>query len=299
MKEKTKFIHPERVKNNPDHLLQCLVIRQMPVQARTSGNRNKDKRIFDPTPVVELCFYEVESQRRVRVPRYQLNGYTLFAKLVTADTHVEVAFASDGETSSLFGSAISTLFAASDPETEPPQPSVFFVFHDLGVRPAGTFRLHFTLSIPSPRENNHQSRMTVLSEPFQVVSGSLYNGVKPATPLTRTLARFGTCVRVRNMIRETKARSPKGSAPSGPRRRKPRTPVVAIHAPIPRYPPRAPPLLLRPPSRPPSYDPCLELERILAVAAEQDSSLPVAEKSFDFLANCFSSDLIVTVPFAA
>ncbi|KAJ7624146.1 velvet factor-domain-containing protein [Mycena rosella] len=193
---KTKFVHPPRVLGNVERLYILsfcvisgdvdfklsqveLLVRQMPIEARTSNK--SDRRVLDPTPVVEVCFYDPESQARVRVPIYQLNGYTLFAALVAADTGKHIAFLSDGITSALSGPANSAPTPAPDPDTDPALPATFFAFPDIGVRLTGTYRLRFTLSLCGDTE--HTKRMVMFSAPFRVVSGAHYRGVKRAHPL--------------------------------------------------------------------------------------------------------------------
>ncbi|KAJ7028534.1 velvet factor [Mycena alexandri] len=148
--------HPTIPKQLPECLLHELVIRQMPVEARTSSKRNQGARVLDPLPAIELRFFEpVEGggpDRRVDVALHQrLTGYMLQAALVNTETDEEVEFLAaglDGKTRALCGVFLSSLFPVTDPDSG--TPTLFFAFPDLAVRATGEFRLRFTLSIMGP-----------------------------------------------------------------------------------------------------------------------------------------------------
>ncbi|KAJ7624148.1 velvet factor-domain-containing protein [Mycena rosella] len=164
-----------------------------------------NRRALDPCPVVELCFTDRQSKQRVYIPIYQLNGYTLFTALVLVNSETTIAFASDGMTPALCGTVSSSPTPAPDPDTDPALPTIFFAFHDLGVRLAGSYRLRFTLSFCGGIE--HTKCMVAFSAPFRVVGGEHYSGVQCATALTRMLAKHGVRVRIRENAHGTKTRA--------------------------------------------------------------------------------------------
>ncbi|KAJ7141171.1 velvet factor-domain-containing protein [Mycena epipterygia] len=209
--KKKRFTHPPSVPC-PGNLLFELVTRQMPLTARMSAAQgvslHRHRRVLDPPPTIELACYEHATAsspvKRVKVPLYQLISYTLFATLVETDADIPITVSSDSSTSVLTGSCISSLFAVTDPETD--QPTLFFVFTDLGVRRTGTFRIRLTLC-----RGEDDTRITSFTPPFEVVPGDKFGGVQESTPLTIALADHGVHVRKRKQARP-KTRRPSSSA---------------------------------------------------------------------------------------
>ncbi|KAJ7092073.1 velvet factor-domain-containing protein [Mycena belliarum] len=300
--------HPPRVEGGLERLTYGLVVRQMPTEARACG-RSKggvsyavQRRTLDPVPVVELCFTDPENaDTRVRVPKYQVHAHFLSARLVPADgCHDRNNFGMD-DVNPLIGSSASELVHAPDPATagpgKSPDPGLFFVFSELGVRPTGEFHLLFTLSIC--RTDAQAVTINILSEPFRVVSAADYGGVKCATPLTSTLAQFGAGVRVRtkppprknpahprgsrNVDGKGKGKGKhKGTGPYGVNDW--RTPILA---PQPQYPAHA--LLER------SFTPTPTPDPMLAVFGVQDAA-PPSEPDYLFFP-WFSSESAVEPSF--
>ncbi|KAJ7760939.1 velvet factor-domain-containing protein, partial [Mycena metata] len=257
-------------KQRPESLLHELVMRQMPVEARTSSKRNQGAlilpfsiRVLDPLPAIELRFFEPAEgggpNQRVDVALHQqLTGYMLQAALVKTETDEEVEFLADGKTRALCGVFLSSLFPVPDPDSG--TPTLFFAFPDLAVRATGEFRLRFTLSVMGP--TGCPKLMTINSPPFRVLTAAKYGGVQNSTALTRALANHGAHARVRNKARGARPRtsarrrledlvsassSPPHSSTCGqnPVSRvavdattvQPSTPLLPLHAPRPCYPP--------------------------------------------------------------
>ncbi|KAJ6538829.1 velvet factor-domain-containing protein [Mycena vulgaris] len=188
------FIHPNLVEGGLASLRHELVVRQIPVEARA---RRVDRRILDPPPVVELCFYEPGTERRVPVPLYQLIGYTLQAVLVGADD-AEVPDALSGPCSFF------PFVARESDSGSPGAASLFFVFPGLSINLTGAFRLRFNLT--SLQTNRQAPFHVVFSAPFRVVGSSQFRGLGDTTQLTRILAAHGASVRLRTE-RGTRTRS--------------------------------------------------------------------------------------------
>ncbi|KAF7305792.1 hypothetical protein HMN09_00733000 [Mycena chlorophos] len=181
-----------------ENIVHKLVIRQMPMQARSASKSSKERRALDPPPIVELQLIDTSygDNRLLGLTSNALLKYTMHATLVDGETRLEIAHFLDGFTPALSGTYISSGYLL------PVEGSLFrpalFTFSDLGVRAAANqlVRLHFSLSLIEGHE--HQICAVVDSDPFRVCSSAKYDGVGNATPLTRALHRSAMPVRMRN-----------------------------------------------------------------------------------------------------
>jgi hypothetical protein len=79
----------------------------------------------------------------------------------------------------------------SNPTSTTSLPGAFFIFADLSVRRAGTYRLHFTLMKIEPQARIVPMIDIIASDPFRVVNAKDFDQVHPSTRLVRGLLERG------------------------------------------------------------------------------------------------------------
>ncbi|KAI8928846.1 velvet factor [Entophlyctis helioformis] len=117
-----------------------LHVRQQPVQARMCGTGDKDRRVIDPPPILELVCAD-EQQRQLLLQDMSL---VVHASLWTADgSHMLVTSSKMPDGMALLtGTLVSGAHVLVDHHNSC---GVFFIFPDLSVRIEGQFRLKFML----------------------------------------------------------------------------------------------------------------------------------------------------------
>ena len=192
-----------------------LKIRQQPIAARACGLGERDRRVVDPPPIVQLCLsdYDPTSKEDIQKLQWQWNVVqcTLWSVSKPGDSHAQdVTSVADPNNPSrksrrLMGSVVSSPFVGVDPDV--PESGVknarlaaFFIFHDLSCRQNGIYRLKFaymrvdTMNAPGEKLS---ILAEVTSDPFEVYSAKDFPGMRPSTSLTKELKRQGASVQVK------------------------------------------------------------------------------------------------------
>jgi len=198
-----------------------LGIRQQPIAARACGFGERDRRVIDPPPIVQLSLkdFDPQSPDDISELRWPFNivhcallsvSSQSSAQDATSDvTMVQDPNQSNRQSRRLMGTLVSSPFVGTDPET--PESShqnarlgCFFVFPDLSCRQNGLYRLRFTLmkvnmpNMSSPSEGGQGSIAgSVDSEIFEVFSAKDFPGMRASTALTKELKRQGATVSVK------------------------------------------------------------------------------------------------------
>ena len=192
-----------------------LKIRQQPIAARACGLGERDRRVVDPPPIVQLCLrdYDPTSKEDIQKLQWQWNVVqcTLWSIPKPGDSHAQdvTAIADPSYPSRksrrLMGSVVSSPFVGVDPDV--PETGVknarlaaFFIFHDLSCRQNGTYCLKFAymrVDVMNAPGETTSILAEVTSDPFEVYSAKDFPGMRPSTTLTKELKRQGASVQVK------------------------------------------------------------------------------------------------------
>ncbi|KAF3924856.1 hypothetical protein ABW21_db0204649 [Orbilia brochopaga] len=175
-----------------------LVVRQQPVAARACGFGERDRRVIDPPPIVQLVAADPMDPSKEGGIKYPWNVVhcTLYNIGGSSD---ETALEQQDKrlTRRLMGTLVSSPFVGQD---ENAKEGCFFCFPDLSCRTHGKFRLRFALMCLDPNaQPNTFTRVTteVLSDVFTVYTAKEFPGMRPSTGLTKALKRQGCAISVK------------------------------------------------------------------------------------------------------
>ena len=196
-----------------------LTVRQQPLAARACGFGERDRRVIDPPPIVQLTLADFDpgSPSDVSELRYPFNVVhcTLLSSTTpSADVTAITDPSTHRTTRRLMGTLVASPFVGSDPDSRSSsaiagsdtnnhnQPiSCFFIFPDLSCRTPGPYRLNFTLmrlgSEITLLGGRTQIVSSVTTEVFQVFSAKDFPGMRASTGLTRGLKKLGAGVSVK------------------------------------------------------------------------------------------------------
>ena len=195
-----------------------LTLRQQPIAARACGFGERDRRVIDPPPIVQLSLRDFNPKSSADIAELRWPFNIVHCALLsvppqpstyppTSDvTAVPDPNQSNRVSRRLMGTLVASPFVGNDPEA--PQSSddnarlgCFFVFPDLSCRQNGHYRLRFTLmkvSMPNSSEDGQGSIAgSIDSDVFEVFSAKDFPGMRASTALTKELKRQGATVSVK------------------------------------------------------------------------------------------------------
>ncbi|KAI9826407.1 MAG: hypothetical protein M1832_000324 [Thelocarpon impressellum] len=173
-------------------------VRQQPLAARACGFGERDRRVIDPPPIVQLVAKAADAADPDRL-RYPFNVVhcTLWNEHATVD---ETALQSQDRkvTRRLMGTLVASPFVGLD---ERDDEGCFFCFPDLSCRTHGRYRLRFVL-MRIDAAGREPGRLTPIlteatSEPFTVFTAKDFPGMRASTELTKALKRQGCAISVK------------------------------------------------------------------------------------------------------
>ncbi|KAF7730726.1 hypothetical protein EC973_001675 [Apophysomyces ossiformis] len=180
-----------------------LVVCQQPLHARMCGFGEKDRRPIDPPPIVQLI---VKQDSYVDIQTLQIPFFILHVTLWSADRLEERNIISNPPkcTRVLMGSLVSSPSLLKNPDGEQ---GLYFAFPDLSIRTEGVYTLRFSLMklTSADFQEGAQSKVLaqVFSDPFTVYSAKKFPGMTESTELSKTFAKQGLKIPVRNATRES------------------------------------------------------------------------------------------------
>ena len=195
-----------------------LSIRQQPIAARACGFGERDRRVVDPPPILQLTLadFDPSSPTDVTELRWPLNIvhcalYSVPHSPGINSTSIDVTSIPDPNNPAKFsrrlmGTLVASPFIGTDPdapasETKNARLGCFFIFHDLSCRQNGLYKLRFTLMHVNVELAFTGSRgkilSTVESDVFEVFSAKDFPGMRPSTALTIDLKRQGANIQVK------------------------------------------------------------------------------------------------------
>ncbi|KAK4546536.1 hypothetical protein LTR36_001753 [Oleoguttula mirabilis] len=196
--------------NQPLPLEYKLIIRQQPVAARACGFGERDRRVIDPPPILELKI----TDRKTGHPESDWNAMlALHCTLLSPDgrddeTEVPPQHPEMLSTRRLMGTLVASPYPAKD---ENGVAGTFFVFPDLSCRSPGKYRLRFNLLRIDPMMMqpgvSSPSVATVTTDVFNVYTAKDFPGMRASSALLKSLRRQGLNVGVK---KGSEARKGKG-----------------------------------------------------------------------------------------
>lgn len=196
-----------------------LVIRQQPAAARACGFGERDRRVIDPPPILELKITDRETGR----PESDWSAMlALHCTLLSPDgrddeTEVPPSHPEMLSTRRLMGTLVASPYPAKD---ENGVAGTFFVFPDLSCRSPGNYRLRFKLMRIDPTMMlpgmSSPSVATVTTDVFSVFTAKDFPGMRASSALLKSLRRQGLNVGVKkgSEARKGKGRAKKESSSS-------------------------------------------------------------------------------------
>ncbi|KJZ78919.1 hypothetical protein HIM_01692 [Hirsutella minnesotensis 3608] len=177
-----------------------LNLRQQPKAARACGFGDRDRRVIDPPPIVQLIIEssnmtEEEISSYLRYESYVMNcsicdeSGTRDASLMPEEYQHQRR---------LMGSLVGTPFVGQDENGEE---GCFFCFGDLSCRTPGAFRLKFTLIMIDPIRAGMIRHFPILTETlsdvFHVYSAKEFPGMLPSSNLAKRLKEQGCIISIK------------------------------------------------------------------------------------------------------
>ncbi|KAH0000519.1 hypothetical protein KCU78_g15333, partial [Aureobasidium melanogenum] len=186
-----------------------LNMRQQPVAARACGFGERDRRVVDPPPILELKVIDAETGK-VDSENTPYVYTTLHCTLINSMTYkdesqIEPAHPNAPATQRLMGTAVASPFSGTD---ETGKRGTFFVFPDLSCRNPGRYRFQFRLLIVDPLNlsvgTTSRIQSSIISEPLEVYTAKEFPGMRASSALLKALRKQGLNVAVKKGREATK-----------------------------------------------------------------------------------------------
>ncbi|KAK0722514.1 velvet factor-domain-containing protein, partial [Lasiosphaeria miniovina] len=175
-------------------------VRQQPYAARSCGFGERDRRVIDPPPIVQLTIHDEtlspdEHSRRLR-HQFSVLHCSIWDETGAKDmSSMPEDFRQQRR---LMGTLVASPFVGLD---EKNQEGCFFCFPDLSCRTPGSYRLKFALVVLDPARMRTGDKSAILasamSEPFQVYNAKDFPGMTASTPLTKRLKEQGCLISIK------------------------------------------------------------------------------------------------------
>ena len=201
-------------------------VRQQPQAARACGFGERDRRVIDPPPIVQLIVDDPSGHVDPAELRYPFN--VVHCTLWSADgLSDETALTGQDKrlTRRLMGTLVSSPFVDGNE-------NCFFCFPDLSCRTHGQYRLLFALMRIEPSELQPDGFTPIIAETmsdvFTVYTAKEFPGMKPSTELTKSLKSQGCAISVKKGIEKPSGgpgsdnedeKGPESRSNSNPRKR--------------------------------------------------------------------------------
>lgn len=169
-----------------------LSVRQQPIAARACGFGERDRRLLDPPPIVQLRLRNFNPGSSADDALLYNTANTVTCVLLSASATNRACDDPASISRRLMGTQMTSPFIARDLEANA-EPAVFFIFPDLSCRQNGRYRLQFTLAQQTPPRADVPPIAfdRVESDVFEVFSAKDFPGMRPSTALTIDLNRQG------------------------------------------------------------------------------------------------------------
>ncbi|KAK2045614.1 hypothetical protein LZ31DRAFT_241763 [Colletotrichum somersetense] len=176
-----------------------ILFRQQPKAARCCGYGERDRRVIDPPPIVQLKINNPdltpdELYRKLRHPAYVVHCSLWDEKGVVDCTNMDDNGTKPGKR--IMGSLVSSPFVGQDENGEE---GCFFCFPDMSVRTPGGYRLKFVLVVVDAEHRSARApiRSSIMSDKFEVYTAKEFPGMQASTPLTKRLKEQGCLISIK------------------------------------------------------------------------------------------------------
>lgn len=177
-----------------------LTLRQQPKAARACGFGDRDRRVIDPPPIVQLII-EGSTMTDDEVRSYlRYESYVMNCSICDESGSRDASFMPEEyqHQRRLMGSLVGTPFVGQDERGEE---GCFFCFSDLSCRTPGAFRLKFTLIMIDPTRAGMVRHFPILTETmsdvFHVYSAKEFPGMLPSSTLAKKLKEQGCIISIK------------------------------------------------------------------------------------------------------
>ncbi|GKU06159.1 ryp2 [Fusarium langsethiae] len=184
----------------PDGISYSLKIRQQPVAARSCGFGERDRRVIDPPPIVQLVIEGPNLTKDQISKHLRYSHYVMSCSIVDETGARDASFMPEEyrQQRRLMGSLVSAPFVGKDEHGEE---GSFFCFPDLSCRTPGSFRLKFSMVKLDPARAREVKRFPDLaaaqSEVFTVYTAKDFPGMQASTKLTKRLKEQGCIISIK------------------------------------------------------------------------------------------------------
>ncbi|RCI17182.1 hypothetical protein L249_2166 [Ophiocordyceps polyrhachis-furcata BCC 54312] len=194
-----------------------LRMRQQPRAARACGFGDRDRRVIDPPPIVQLVI-ESGSMTDDEVQSYlRYESYVMNCAICDETGTRDASFMPEGyqHQRRLMGALVGTPFVGRDDQGVD---GCFFCFGDLSCRTPGAFRLKFTLIMIDPMRAGIIRHFPILTEAvsdvFHVYSAKEFPGMLPSSNLAKRLKEQGCIISIKKGNERSKPCSSSSSTTS-------------------------------------------------------------------------------------
>ncbi|KAF4975596.1 hypothetical protein FZEAL_7638 [Fusarium zealandicum] len=177
-----------------------LTIRQQPVAARSCGFGERDRRVVDPPPIVQLIIEGPNLSQEQISKQLRYCHYVMSCSIYDESGARDMSFMPEEyrQQRRLMGSLVGAPFVGKD---EYGDEGCFFCFPDLSCRTPGSFRLKFSLVKIDPARARELRHFPVLveakSEVFTVYTAKDFPGMQASTSLTKRLKEQGCIISIK------------------------------------------------------------------------------------------------------
>ncbi|KAL2164177.1 hypothetical protein VTH06DRAFT_3391 [Thermothelomyces fergusii] len=177
-----------------------ITVRQQPLAARSCGFGERDRRVIDPPPIVQLTIHDASLSEDERARRLRHQFSVVHCSIWDESGLRDMSSMPEDfrQQRRLMGTLVASPFVGLDDRGEE---GCFFCFPDLSCRTPGVFRLKFALVVLDPARMCSGDRSaivaTAMSEPFQVYNAKDFPGMQASTPLTKRLKEQGCLISIK------------------------------------------------------------------------------------------------------
>ncbi|KAK0646294.1 velvet factor-domain-containing protein [Cercophora newfieldiana] len=173
-----------------------IIVRQQPFAARSCGFGERDRRVIDPPPIVQLTVLDDEGRPVRPQAQFSVVHCSIWDERGSKDmSSMPEDFRQQRR---LMGTLVASPFVGLDEKNEE---GTFFCFPDLSCRTPGTFRLKFALVVLDPKRMIMGEKSpivaTAMSDPFQVYNAKDFPGMQASTALTKRLKEQGCLISIK------------------------------------------------------------------------------------------------------
>ncbi|KAK4165365.1 velvet factor-domain-containing protein [Cladorrhinum sp. PSN259] len=175
-------------------------VRQQPYAARSCGFGERDRRVIDPPPIVQLTITDSSLSQEELGRRLRHQFSVVHCSIWDEQGQKDMSSMPEDfrQQRRLMGTLVASPFVGLDENGEE---GCFFCFPDLSCRTPGVFRLKFALVVLDPAKmcTGEKSPIvaTGMSEAFQVYNAKDFPGMKASTALTKRLKEQGCLISIK------------------------------------------------------------------------------------------------------